>query len=54
MRDNWCVAFSREFTVAVWVGNFEGDSMHEVSGVTGAAPIWHEMMTALRAWGPIS
>jgi penicillin-binding protein 1C len=47
MRDNWCVGFSRQFTVAVWVGNFEGDSMHQVSGVTGAAPIWHEIMTAL-------
>jgi penicillin-binding protein 1C len=32
MRDNWCIGFSRQFTVAVWVGNFEGDSMHEVSG----------------------
>jgi penicillin-binding protein 1C len=47
MRDNWCVGFSGQFTVAVWVGNFEGDSMHEVSGVTGAAPIWHELMSAL-------
>jgi penicillin-binding protein 1C len=46
MRDNWCVGFSREFTVAVWVGNFEGDSMHGVSGVTGAAPIWHDLMVA--------
>jgi penicillin-binding protein 1C len=47
MRDNWCVGFSRQFTVAVWVGNFEGDSMHDVSGVTGAAPIWHDLMAAL-------
>jgi penicillin-binding protein 1C len=47
MRDNWCVGFSGQFTVAVWVGNFEGDSMHDVSGVTGAAPIWHELMSAL-------
>ena len=47
MRDNWCVGFSRQFTVAVWVGNFEGDSMHDVSGVTGAGPIWHELMSAL-------
>jgi penicillin-binding protein 1C len=46
MRDNWCVGFSRRFTVAVWVGNFEGDAMHDVSGVTGAAPIWHDVMTA--------
>ncbi len=47
MRDNWCVGFSRHYTVAVWVGNFEGDSMHGVSGVTGAAPIWHEILTTL-------
>ena len=47
MRDNWCIGFSRQLTVAVWVGNFEGDSMHDVSGVTGAAPIWHDLMAAL-------
>ena len=40
MRDNWCIGFSSKYTVAVWVGNFEGDSMHDVSGVTGAAPVW--------------
>ena len=47
MRDNWCIGFSQHFTVAVWVGNFEGDSMHDVSGVTGAAPVWQEIMSAL-------
>jgi penicillin-binding protein 1C len=48
MRDNWCIGFSRQFTVAVWVGNFEGDSMHDVSGISGAAPIWHDLMAALQ------
>lgn len=47
MRDNWCVGFSAEYTVAVWIGNFEGDAMHDVTGVTGAAPVWREVMTAL-------
>lgn len=47
MRDNWCVGFSSRYTVAVWVGNFEGDSMHDVSGVTGAAPVWRELMVEL-------
>lgn len=47
MRDNWCIGFSRRYTVGVWVGNFEGDSMHEVSGVTGAAPAWLEIMNGL-------
>ncbi len=44
MRDNWCVGFSRRFTVAVWVGNASGAAMHEVSGVSGAAPVWRELM----------
>jgi penicillin-binding protein 1C len=49
MRDNWCIGFSRRFTVAVWVGNFEGDSMREVSGVTGAAPVWRDLMVLLHS-----
>ncbi len=47
MRDNWCIGFSRRFTVGVWVGNFSGEPMHNVSGITGAAPIWEDMMTWL-------
>ncbi|MCC6710233.1 MAG: penicillin-binding protein 1C [Gammaproteobacteria bacterium] len=47
MRDNWCVGYSTRYTVAVWVGNFEGDAMHEVSGVSGAAPAWSAIMMAL-------
>jgi penicillin-binding protein 1C len=47
MRDNWCIGFSRRYTVGVWVGNFEGDAMRAVSGVSGAAPAWLEIMNAL-------
>jgi penicillin-binding protein 1C len=47
MRDNWCIGFSPRYLVSVWVGNFEGDSMHDVTGVTGAAPVWAELMEAL-------
>ena len=49
MRDNWCIGFSDRYTVAVWVGNFEGDAMQGVSGVTGAGPVWNELMSALHA-----
>lgn len=52
MRDNWCIGFSRSHTVGVWVGNFEGDAMREVSGVSGAAPAWAAMMAALQAADP--
>ncbi len=48
LRDNWCVGFTSRFTVAVWVGNFEGDSMAAgVSGVVGAAPAWRTIMLHL-------
>jgi penicillin-binding protein 1C len=52
LRDNWCIGYSARYTVAVWVGNFEGDSMRAVSGVTGAAPVWLEIMRELHAGVP--
>ncbi len=47
MRDNWCVGYSTRYTVGVWVGNFDGSPMQDVSGLTGAAPVWAELMHAL-------
>ena len=44
MRDNWAVGWSQRYTVGVWVGNASGAAMHDVSGTTGAAPIWAEVM----------
>src|ERR1051325_271414 len=52
MRDNWCIGFSDRYTVAVWVGNLEGDSMKAVSGTSGAAPVWRDVMRALHAYAP--
>ncbi len=49
MRDNWCIGFTRRHTVAVWVGNASGSAMHDVSGVSGAAPVWREIMDWLSA-----
>ena len=47
MRDNWCVGYSTDYTVGVWVGNGSGDPMWAVSGVSGAAPIWRSVMDFL-------
>jgi penicillin-binding protein 1C len=52
MRDNWCVGWSARFTVGVWVGNSDGTAMQQVSGVSGAAPIWRDVMLALHAGSP--
>ncbi len=52
MRDNWCVGWSSRFTVGVWVGNSNGSAMQQVSGVSGAAPVWRDVMLALHAGAP--
>lgn len=48
MRDNWAVGYAGRYTVGVWVGNFSGAPMHDVSGVDGAAPVWREVMDYLQ------
>jgi penicillin-binding protein 1C len=52
MRDNWCIGFTGRFTVGVWVGNFSGAPMHDVSGITGAAPIFRELVHYLHRDAP--
>ena len=52
MRDNWCVGFSSRYTVGVWIGNFDGSPMHDVSGVTGAAPVWQALIDHLHRGSP--
>ena len=47
MRDNWAVGWSQHYTVGVWVGNASGAPMRDVSGTTGAAPVWAAMMNHL-------
>ncbi len=47
MRDNWCVGYTDHYTVGVWVGNFSGEPMWNVSGVSGAAPVWLDVMNWL-------
>ncbi len=52
LRDNWCLGFTSRYTVGVWVGNASGEPMQAVSGVTGAAPVWREVVTLLHARQP--
>lgn len=52
MRDNWCIGYSARYTVGVWVGNASGEPMWNVSGVTGAAPVWQDVMHYLHAGAP--
>ncbi|MCC6454302.1 MAG: transglycosylase domain-containing protein [Caldilineaceae bacterium] len=48
-RDNWTEGFTRYLVTGVWAGNSDGRPMRNVSGVTGAAPIWNAFMEAVLA-----
>ncbi|MGC9360661.1 MAG: penicillin-binding protein 1C [Anaerolineae bacterium] len=51
-RDNWTVGYSTERVVGVWVGNADGTPMEHASGLTGAAPIWRDVMVAAHRQDP--
>ena len=47
-RDNWTIGYTPSFLVATWVGNSDNSQMSGlVSGITGAAPIWNDIMSHL-------
>ncbi len=43
-KDNWTMGFTPQLTVGVWVGNTDNESMRNVTGLSGAAPIWNAVM----------
>ncbi len=43
-RDNLAVGYTPDFALGVWVGNADNAPMFGVSGLTGAIPIWHDIM----------
>jgi 1A family penicillin-binding protein len=43
-RDNWTVGYTPGLTVGVWTGNTDNSEMIDVSGLTGAAPLWSDYM----------
>ncbi len=43
-RDNWTLGYTPDLAVGVWVGNADYTPMNDVSGISGAAPIWSEFM----------
>lgn len=53
-RDNWTDGFTKDYVVIVWVGNNNNEPMSPTlaSGITGAAPIWHNIMKELLAKKP--
>lgn len=46
-RDNWTMGYTTDLVVGVWTGNADNSPMVNISGLTGAAPLWHDFMTAV-------
>ena len=43
-RDNWTMGYTPYLAVGVWAGNSDNSLMNNVIGITGAGPIWHDVM----------
>jgi penicillin-binding protein 1C len=48
-RDNWTLGYTPYLVAGVWAGNSDGHPMKRTSGLTGAAPIWHDFMEGVLA-----
>ena len=52
-RDNWTLGYTPDYAVGVWVGNSDNSEMEHISGVTGAGPIWHDVMERIHQNLPV-
>ena len=52
-RDNWTVGYTTDYVMGVWAGNDDNSPMYQVTGVQGAAPIWHDSMLVAEQGHPI-
>jgi penicillin-binding protein 1A len=43
-RDNWTVGYTTNYVMGVWAGNNDNSPMINITGVDGAAPIWHDSL----------
>jgi membrane carboxypeptidase/penicillin-binding protein PbpC len=43
-RDNWTIGYTPDIAVGTWIGNADYTPMRNISGVTGAAPLWRDVM----------
>jgi len=51
-HDNWTIGYTPEIVVGVWVGNSNYEPMKDITGLTGAAPIWHQFIRSVLTGQP--
>ncbi len=53
-RDNWVLGYTPKYVLGVWIGNSDGSPMRQVSGITGAGPLFRDVMLLLGDGGSFS
>ena len=53
-HDNWVVGYDEDIIMGVWIGNADNESMDDISGVTGAGPLYHGIAEYLISSGYIT
>ncbi len=51
-HDNWTVGYTPDLVTGVWAGNTDYQPMRDVTGLTGAAPVWHYFMRSVLSGKP--
>lgn len=46
-RDAWSIGFTPRYTIGVWIGNFDGRGVPDLSGTTMAVPLLFDLFGAL-------
>jgi len=46
-RDAWSVGYNRDYTIAVWLGNFDGTGTPELTGAQIATPLLFQIFNAI-------
>ncbi|MEO7018863.1 MAG: transglycosylase domain-containing protein [Ktedonobacteraceae bacterium] len=52
-RDNLTMGYTTDYVMGVWAGNDNNAPMVNITGVDGAAPIWHDAMLLVEQGHPI-
>lgn len=52
-HDNWTVGYTPSYTVGVWIGNNDNHPMRQITGVTGAAPLWNQFFEEFLKGKPV-
>lgn len=46
-RDAWSIGYNKNYTVGVWVGNFDGEGIFELTGASKATPLLFEIFNTI-------